>query len=362
MKADSVKGLAIVKKGIEDISALEIKELIGAKTKKEDCAVIFDCSKKDLCKLCYEGRSFIRIIELLADFEFGDLDGIKNSLKKLKINDFKAESFAARCIKEKSDVSGAEVEKIVGEFFHGNFKIKVDLENPEKTVLAFICGNKFYLGIDYSGIDLNKRDYRIFLHPAALRADVAYAMLRIADYKPKDVLLDPFCGSATIAIEAALFAANKSVHFYDKNKFAFLKFIDYKIKDSEKDADARIFAYDFLSHHIKSAEKNAKIAGVNKKINFSRTEVEWLDPKFGEKSVDKIVTNPPQITEQNKKEMQKIFYDFFHNASYIINKNGKIVLITNNAEFVKEVAEKEGFKAKEERAVDSLKILVFVLK
>ena len=361
MKADSVKGLAVVKKGIEEISALEIRELIGAKTKIADCAVVFDCSRKDLCRLCYEGRSFIRILELFDAFEFSDLEDIKNKLKNLKLKEFRAESFAARCIKENSDVLSMEVEKIVGEFFFEKFKVKVDLEEPEKTVLAFICGNKFYVGIDYAGVDLNKRDYKIFIHPASLKADIAYFMLRAADYHKKDALLDPFCGSGTIAIEAALFAVGKSVHYYNKNKFDFLRFIDYKIKDLEKDSETKIFACDLLQHHLKSAEKNAKIAGVNKKINFSRTEVEWLDTRFEEKSIDKVVTNPPQVTSLNKKEMEKAFTDFFHNTEYILKPKGKIVLITNNPEFIVEIAKKEKFKAEKEISLGDLKVVVFGL-
>ena len=361
MKADSVTGLAIVKRGIEEISALEVKELIKAKAKILDCAVTFECSRKELCRLCYEGRSFTRVVELLDDFEFDDVEDIKNKLQKSKITEFKAKSFAVRCIKENSELQSMEVEKAVGEFFFDKFKVKVDLENPEKTVLCFICSKKFYAGIDYSGIDLNKRDYKIFVHPASLKADIAYFMLRIADYEPKETFLDPFCGSGTIAIEAALFATGKSVHFYSKNKFAFSKFMKYDFKDAEKNAKTKIFACDLLQHHVKSAEKNAKIAGVNKEISFSRTEAEWLDTKFKEKSIDKIVSNPPQVTAQNKNDMEKTFYDFFHNAEYILKPKGKVVLVTNDADFVKKIAERERFKVEKEINIESLKVIVFVL-
>jgi len=355
MKADSVKGLAIVKKGIEAISALEIKELIKKNSKIEGCLLTFSCSRKDLCKLCYEGRSFTKILEFLGEFEFNGIEDIKNKIEKLKIN-FRAESFAARCIKEKSDVQSMEVEKAVGD----SFNVKVDLENPEKIIIAFIHGNQCHLGVDYSGVELSKRDYRIFTHPASLKANVAYAMVRIAGYNPKETFLDPFCGAGTIPIEAALFAAGKSVHFYSKNKFAFLKFMKYDFKDSEKNSDTKIFACDLLQHHLKSAEKNAKIAGVNKKISFSRTEVEWLDTKFNEKSIDKIVANPPQITSLNSKQMEKIFADFFHNAVYILKPKGKIVLITNNPEFIAEKAKKEGLRLEKSLEIDNLRIIVFV--
>ena len=71
-----MKGLAITNSG--DVSLLEIKELIGAVGKKEKNAVVFDCDSKKLCDLCYSGRSFSRIMELICSFEFKNLDEIRN--------------------------------------------------------------------------------------------------------------------------------------------------------------------------------------------------------------------------------------------------------------------------------------------
>ncbi|MEM4336949.1 MAG: THUMP domain-containing protein [Candidatus Woesearchaeota archaeon] len=359
MKAEIVSGAVITKRGIEDISAIEIKEIINSEPKKNKCVLHFKSSRKGLCDLCYYGRSFTRVIELFGSFDFRNIDDIKNKLLKSEVKNFKAESFAARCIKESSNISSLDIEKIFGEYFNKKFKVRVNLENPQKTILIFVFENQLYFGLDYAGFDLNKRDYRIFLHPAAIRGDVAYSMLRMADYRPTDVLLDPFCGSGTIAIEAALFAINRAVHFYNRNKFSFLKFINYKFEEKEKDIKIKIFAYDALAHNIKSAEKNAKIAGVNKKITFSRTEVEWLDTKFKEKSVDKIVTNAPRITENNIKNIAKTFSEFFNNAAYILKKNGLIVIMTNDPLFTKEKAKVENFICLKEITLNSLNILVF---
>lgn len=344
-----MKGLAITNS--EDISLLEIKELLGVKCKNEKNVVIFDCDAKKLCDLCYFGRSVSRVMELICSFDFKDLEDIK---KKIKIEDFSAETFAVKCIREgKHDFSSANVEKIVGD----KVSCKVDLKNPQKILLAYVCDNKFYLGIDYSGFDLGKRDYKIFVHPASIRGDVAYSLLRIADFGKKDALLDPFCGSGTILIEAALFCMNKSVHFYSKDKFGFLKFMKYDFKDEAK-GKCKIIGMDLSKNAILNAQKNAKIAGVE--IDFQVADVEWLDTKLDECYFDRIVTNPTQLSKRKDQEpVKKAFEDLFHNAQYVLKPKGTVTIITRTAEFVKAVAKKNGFDLIKENFLIDSAALVF---
>jgi len=344
-----MKGIAIT--NAEDVSLLEIKELTEEKGRKEETVVIFNATSKKLCDLCYHGRSFKRILELICSFEFKDLEGIK---KKIKMDGFEAETFAVRCIREgKHDFSSADVERIVGEKVNS----KVDLKNPQKVLLAYVYNNRFYLGVDYAGFDLGKRDYKIFPHPASIRGDVAYSLLRIAGFEKNDVLVDPFCGSGTIAIEAALFCLNKSVHFYGKEKFAFLKFLNYEFADKLEKGKCRIFGTDSSQNAIIAARKNAKIAGAD--VELSTADVEWLDTKFSEKSIDRIVTNPPQLSKRSDAvKVKKAYGDLFNNAKYALKPKGTVAVITRNAEVVKEIAKKNNFKVKKEIALGELGILV----
>lgn len=344
-----MKGLVVTNS--EYVSLVEVKELIGKKGKIGKKVVIFDCEPKELCDLCYFGRSFSKVIELLCYFKFKNLEDIKN---KIKINDFKAESFAVRCIRiGNHSFSSTDVEKICGDAVRG----KVDLKNPQKILVAYIYENNFYFGIDYSGVDLGKRDYKIFSHPASLRGDIAYSLLRIADFEKKDILLDPFCGSGTILIEAALFAINKSVNYYNKNKFAFLKFMNYEFKD-KIDEESRIFGTDSSQNAIIAAQKNAKIAGVD--IKFSKTDVSWLDTRFSENYFDKIVTNPPAFSNKRKNEQtKKSIEELFSNAKYILKPKGTITLITQKPEIIEEIATRNCFKLKKKTAIGNHSVLVF---
>jgi len=377
-----MKGLAICSKGIEDITGLEIKELINTKTEIKDSCVIFDIKKpEDLCLLCYKAQSVDKILFLLDHFELKDLD---KKIAKIEFDKWLDKNITFRVSCKKMDNGGISSDEIAGDIGaliieniqkNKKYKQKVDLDNPDITFLIFINGQKAYFGIDFSGRDLQKREYKLFAHPASLRSTIAYSLLRIAELKQKEVLLDPFCHSGEIPIEAALFTLNFPVNYFSKEKFSFLKFKPLKKTDFEKffkiidkkiikKTKPSINCLDSKMMSINAAKKNAKIAGINKSISFSRMDTEWLDTKLDKESIDKIITHIPEPSKHsNIKDFEKLYNEFFHQAEFILKKKGKIVTITQNTDLLKEIAEKHKFKVGEEREVWSgkqvLRILVF---
>ncbi|MFC1800772.1 THUMP domain-containing protein, partial [Nanoarchaeota archaeon] len=69
-----MKGLAITQLGIENVTASEIKDLIGSDCKVNDSCITFSCSQKDLCLLCYKAQSVVKVLELLGEFKFSSFD------------------------------------------------------------------------------------------------------------------------------------------------------------------------------------------------------------------------------------------------------------------------------------------------
>lgn len=370
-----MKGLAICSKGIEDIAALEIKELIKAKAEIKDSCIIFNIKKlEDLCLLCYKAQSVEKILFLFDFFDFKDdfNEKIGEIIKKIKFNDWldKKTTFRVTCKKvDNEQLSSEEIAGNIGALIIENikknkrYKQKVELDNPDITFLIFINKNTAYFGIDFSGKDLHKREYKLFAHPGSLRATIAYSLVRIADLKKKEILLDPFCHSGEIPIEAALFTTRFPVNYYSKEKFAFLKFkplkkfafndffesIDKKIVKSKKPL---INCFDSKLMNINAAKKNAKIAGINKSINFSRMDVEWLDTKLDKESIDKIITHPVEISKNvDVKDIEKVYNEFFYQAEFILKKNGKVVVIIRDSDLLKKVGGKYKFKVEEEREV-----------
>ena len=185
---DSMEGLAICSKGIEDITALEIKELINSKAEIKDSCVLFDIKRlEELCLLCYKAQSVDKILFLFNNFEFKNNDDLFEKIKeyanKISLNEWLNKKSTFRVSSEiiNNSISSAEVNEGVGEIIFERFRNKVDLENPELVFFVFINSNDCYLGIDFAGIELQKRQYKVLGHAAALRSTIAYSLVRIAD-------------------------------------------------------------------------------------------------------------------------------------------------------------------------------------
>lgn len=372
-----MNGLVITSKGIEGVAAKEIKELINADCRPEECCVVFDFKKfSELCLLCYKSQPIDRVLYLLGSFEFDDFFAdFEKFVAKLSFDDWiaKNKKFRVECIRiGNHNFKSVDVEAKASGFIlkkHKNFK--VEMKDCEIIFLAYIVGSKCYFGIDFAGFELNKRGYKIFLHPSSLRGTIAYALVRESGFGKNEAMLDPFSRDGIIPIEAAFYASNFPHNYYKKDRFAFLKLkigidfdkffrnVDKKIRKSK----TKIYSYDHLFKYVDYSRKNARIAGVDKFVEFSRTELEWLDIKFKKESIDKIVTSMPTSRNAN---LDKIYNEFFYQSAYILKKSGTIALISRIPEFAKKHAEKHNFAVSREKDVWSgeqkLTIIIFKKK
>ena len=360
-----MEAIAITHPGLESVAEKEIKELLNPKsTSIEDSVVIFEPKELlDLCTLCYKAQSVIKILLLKEKLSFRKQEDIFKAAKKTDFSDFiKKKTFKVQCTRiGEHDFTSNEIEQGVGKNIEG----EVDLEDPDTTIFTYIYKDRCYIGIDFSGFDLSKRQYRIFHYKDALKATVAYALLRTADYIPKDFLLDPFCSTGTIPIEAALYACDFPVNYFTKDNLSFRRFSCFKDTDFDRffgkidknmnlEKKTSIYGYDALLGYVKAAQKNAKIAGINKKISVTRADIEWLDTKIGKAKVDKIVSYPPQATERNRKNIEKIYKELFHQADFVLKKKGIIVLVSESGlakEIVQRYAKEYKFAIKKETSI-----------
>lgn len=391
-----MKGLVITSRGIEETAVVELRELLGAECKAEKAGegcVIFDFAEfSQLCLLCYKSQSADRVLHLIGSFEFTDFfarlgqfidelqlsqlphGGLADKNKKFQVN------FKVECLRLGShDFNSVNAENKTAELLGKKLKCRnIDESskarmkereiNCEIIFFVYIINNKCHFGVDFAGFELNKRGYKIFLASVSLRGTIAYALIRESGFKKKDVLLEPFSRDGVIPIEAAFYVNGFPPNYYKKDRFAFLKLglgIDFerlfkRLDKGIKRGMADIYSYDSLFKHVDYCKKNAKIAGVDKQINFSRVELEWLDVKFKEGSVDRIVTNPPL---PKNADLSKIYNEFFYQCSYILSKNGTVSMLSRMPDFVKSHAAKHDFSLLKERDVWSgeqlLKIMVF---
>ena len=354
-----MKIVLVTNRGIEQQCAHEVEEITGEKTRASEWLVFGSCANmKKLYELYYVSQSARRIGVVVGECTFTDADEI---LKQARVWNFPLTpetSFFVRVVKEDNEeLPSADVEAELGAVIIEKTNAPVNVKQPDVTVLCIVVKNRCVIALDYAGFDVSKRQYVLYHHREALKPTIAYALLRHAEAEKAKTILDPFCGTGTIPIEAAHYLAHHSINYYLKEQFAFVK------KDAEnkkvleqwdkkrKESKQKIIGYDAQLGFVSQAQKNAKIAGVHKMINFARVDMEWLETKREQESVDCVVTHPPELTNANKKHVLKLYHQFFYQMDFVLAKNGRIVLATANPVELKQKAEENKFHCVHEREV-----------
>jgi 23S rRNA G2445 N2-methylase RlmL len=337
---------ALCELGLEDISAKEIQELIGAKCKIQHGIVVFSAQPEQLALLCYKAQSLKRVALLVAEFKFKTLEDIEKETKKITFPIKKETKVIVEC-ERTGDHSfrSVDVEQLISSMLKKQ-GATIDFDNPDTRIFVSINNNNAYIGIDHAGFDLAQREYKIFSHAASLKATIAYAAVRLSGYTPKKHMGSCFGKSGLITIEAALYASGKAVNFYRKDKLAFWKLPEFRdneptFPDTEpkQKLDIRELNPDF--RNLNGARKNAKIAGVEKHIQFSHTPTDWLDVKFKEGELDILFAQP--VAGETK-----YLREFFHQAEYILAEHGTIVMLSAKDDYA-DLAKEFNFTLKEQR-------------
>lgn len=167
-------------------------------------------------------------------------------------------------------------------------------------VRVFFMKDEAVIGLDTSGESLHKRGYRKLTAKAPISETLASALILLTPWKKDRILLDPFCGSGTFPIEAAMMAAGMAPGM--KRSFLAEKWTNVipeklwqqareeaeELVDLEIETD--IQGYDLDAEAVKIARANARLAGVEKLIHFQQRDVRELShpKKYGF-----IITNPP---------------------------------------------------------------------
>lgn len=182
-------------------------------------------------------------------------------------------------------------------------------------VRVFIKKDEVTVGLDTSGESLHKRGYRKLVAKAPIAENLAAALLMLTPWRGDRILIDPFCGSGTIPIEAAMMAAHVAP---GKNR-SFLaeewkEFISDKLWQAAREEAAdledftvqtQIQGYDIDEEMVSISRANARLAGVEDLIHFQQRGVEQLShaKKYGF-----ILTNPPYGERLEEKENLQNLY------------------------------------------------------
>lgn len=354
-----MQALVLTNKGLEEVSAKEIYEIIGKKAEIKQGYLVFDVDKREeLYKLAYMGRSFTRVLEVI--------EYCKNPFDmKFKLNFSKTASIEIEREGEHK-FNTEDLYKLFAEKLREQeYKIQKKADIP---LMLFVKDDDAYFCLDYCGFDLGRREYRIFTSHDALKGNIAAGIILFTGFENGKNLLDPFCRDGILGIEACLIAEGKSTQFYNKEKFTFLKTFDLNSSVLEKfDKTSALKSEIILSDknfaNLSSAKKNSTVANVQKEIRFLKCNIDDLDLKF-DKTIDFLITMPlqPGRTVQEK-TVRKVAEMFFKRAKEVLSKQGRMVLILKRgAEIYEEMA--KGFKIAEKlelmQGKEKIVVLIFI--
>lgn len=189
-------------------------------------------------------------------------------------------------------------------------------ENPPQLIMARLVDDKCTVSIDSSGALLHRRGYRLATAKAPLRETLAAALLLASGWDAQSPLIDPFCGSGTIPIEAALLALNLPPGL--NRRFAFMDWpsfdeILWKSLCSEFHlssfiSPSLILASDRDAGAVRLAQENARRAGVNHLIQFEAQAVSAMYPPARK---GWVVTNPPYgVRVSEGKDLRNLYAQF----------------------------------------------------
>ncbi|MBN1646073.1 methyltransferase [Candidatus Woesearchaeota archaeon] len=355
------KCCVLVDKGCESTTAFELKTLGIKSCSMDDGTLTFTADYPTICEITANSQSIRRAGIILEEKCPGNnLLGAVEAMKPKLPEYLQKESltFKARLhnLSNKNFVK-QEVEAKAGEaVLNANPNLKVKMQNNSFDILCIVQDNSVKLMLDLGGKDLSKREYKAFTHPSSIRGTIGFHLLikgmqtlQKNKYKKGDlVVVDPFCGSGVIPIESELYFENKYCAeglSFQQWKVARKKNPSRKVREK-----SRVYGFDWQYKHIKAARKNASIAGIKEKIEFSNCQVADIDTKFREKEVDLILTNTPVMTKRAPKVADSL-KELFYQARYILADKGCLVLLTNNSEKIEEFAAYHSFNTLEKETI-----------
>jgi len=211
-------------------------------------------------------------------------------------------------------------------------------ENREVYQIQFsIMKDTVSLCIDTSGEGLHKRGYRPAHNAAPLKETMAAAMVTLSRYRGREDFVDPFCGSGTIPIEAALIAKNRAAGLNRSFSAMSWRSFDQSIwntvreeaRSREFSGDYRIIGADIDPAALEIAKENAQRAGVADIVKFEKADA----TKFSRKTENGIiVTNPPYGERIMEKQEAEMLYRGFGEA-WRNTENWKLYLLSSHTEF-----------------------------
>jgi len=310
--------------GMESVLKKEIDDLGYDITEVADGRVTFFGDEEAVCRANIFLRTAERILIKIGSFHAETFEELFQGTRALPWEEYipadgkfwvaKAGSVKSKLFSP-SDIQSI-MKKAMVERLKDVYRVNWFQEDGESfPIRVFLMKDQVTVGLDTTGDSLHKRGYRKLTAKAPIAENLAASLIMLTPWNRDRILVDPFCGSGTFPIEAAMMAAGMAPgmnrEFTAQNwehivgKRLWYDTLDEANEMVDLSVETDIQGYDIDDRMVSIARENARLAGVDKLIHFQRRGVEDLShpKKYGF-----IITNPPYGERlQDRKEMPALY-------------------------------------------------------
>lgn len=295
--------------GLSDLVEKELKEMGLQTWAKTQGGVVFESNWAGCYKANLQSRYSSRILKPLLDFDAFTEDELYNQVRKHDFTKYiePNQTLAIDATVKESNCRdqrylAMKVKDAIVDQFREKFGTRPDVSNDQPTLKIHIRGyqNKYNMALDTTGNSLFMRGYRTKTGEAPLKENLAAGMIGLADWDQKTPLLDLFCGSGTLLIEAAMMALKMApgshrdsfgfMHLKDFDEAAWQTVLEESHAQELDSIDFKLFGFDHDKRVIQMAKDNAKNAGVLQFLDLKVSPIAVSAPPV-EKGM--IICNPP---------------------------------------------------------------------
>lgn len=349
---ENIKLIATTNMGLEAVTKRELQDLGYKDLEVSDGKIKISCQLKDIAILNLRLRTAERVLLLIDSFRAETFEELFDKVFEIRWWDYIAEEdqfiIQGRSRKSKLfSISDCQriTEKAIIEKLKMKYKVSwFEKSGPRVKIEVSLLNDIAEITMDTSGDGLHKRGYREVNYKAPLSETIAASLVKLTFWNKDRILADPFCGSGTIPIEAAMIEKNIAPGLMRDFDFVNFKFFDEEIFKEEKkkcyseikyDEKLEILASDVSHKAIQIARANAEILGLDEDISFFQKDIRDLDlpDDYGV-----IITNPPYGERIGKEDVDELNKELGELARSL--KTWSYYIITANENFEKNFGKK----------------------
>ena len=345
--------------GLESLVADEMRRLNLAQVRAENGRVHCDGGPADIPRLNINLRCGARVLVELASFPAPDFEALFQGVAAIPWEDciprdgeFPVKGYSISSQLHSVPACQAIVKKAAAKRLGQAYGCETLPETGDRYQIQFaLIKDTAAVYLDTSGDGLYKRGYRAHNNGAPLRETLAAALVLLSRYRGRDPFCDPFCGSGTIPIEAALIAKNRAPGLdrsFDAQRWAFLPakvWMDAadEAMDKEFEGDYEIWGGDLDPAAVELARRNAELAEVDDIVRFEAADARTFHwgGMYG-----RIVTNPPYGERIMERREAEELYRAFGKAWAKFPETWKLYLLSSHTEFERTFGKKADKKRK----------------